>query len=81
MCYVEDNNSLGYYLLFDVPVVAYYLFFIYTFLRYGLRIMSHKPRLPIATQGGDTENLLDKEELIGGLAPQLHYKLYYNMQL
>lgn len=67
MCYVEDNNSLGYYLLFDVPVVAYYLFFVYTFLRYGLKVMSHKPRLPNAVEpGADTENLLDKDELIGG---------------
>lgn len=67
MCYVEDNNSLGYYLLFDVPVVAYYLFFVYTFLRYGLKVMSHKPRLPLTVEpGADTENLLDKDELIGG---------------
>jgi len=30
---------------------------------------------------GDQESLLNKDETIGGLSPQLHYKLYYNIQL
>ncbi|CDW83708.1 phosphatidylinositol-4-phosphate 5-kinase [Stylonychia lemnae] len=43
MCYVNDNNSTGYYLLFNVPIILYYLMFIYVFFMYGLPILRSKP--------------------------------------
>jgi hypothetical protein len=43
MCFVIDDNSFGYYLIFNIPIVIYILNFLYTYLRYGRPIIvSHK---------------------------------------
>jgi hypothetical protein len=37
---VVDDNSIGYYLLFNIPNFLYTLFFLYTFFRYERGFLS-----------------------------------------
>ncbi len=34
MCFVVDDDSMGYYLMFNIPVVLYTILFLYTFFKY-----------------------------------------------
>jgi len=39
MCFVIDDNSFGYYMIFNVPIVLYILFYLYTYCRFGRPII------------------------------------------
>lgn len=80
MCFVVDDNSLGYYLLFNIPIIIFTLFYLYTYCRFG-RPLSQRHHAAQKALGGDQESLIQKGDTIGGLAPQLHLKLYHNFQL
>ena len=80
MCFVIDDNSLGYYLLFNVPIILYILFFFYTYCFFGRPIIKRQHAASKAVNG-DQESLITKGDTIGGLPPLLHLKLFHNMQL
>eukprot|EP00347_Sterkiella_histriomuscorum_P012367 403368858 len=80
MCFVIDDNSIGYYLLFNIPILLYVLFFFYTYCVFG-RPINKRHHVAQKAVGGDQESLIQKNDTIGGISTQLHLKLYYNMQL
>ncbi|CDW74551.1 phosphatidylinositol-4-phosphate 5-kinase [Stylonychia lemnae] len=80
MCFVVDDNSMGYYLLFNVPILLYVVMFFYTYCRFGRPIVKRQ-EAALKASNGDQESLLQKEETIGGLSPHLHLKLYHNINL
>ena len=38
MCFVEDDNQLGFYIMLNMPFVVYALAFFYTYLSYGIKV-------------------------------------------
>lgn len=68
MCFVVDDNSLGYYLLFNIPIVLYTLFYLYTYCKYG-RPLNNRHHAAQKANGGDAETLISKGDTIGGLSP------------
>lgn len=54
MCFVVDDDSMGYYLMFNLPIGVYFLMFMYTWIRYEHSALSRKPVAPV-TAGADSE--------------------------
>jgi hypothetical protein len=83
MCFVIDDNSLGYYLIFIVPIVLYVLYFLYTYCRYMRPVLKRHQLIQAASGSGslDNQSLISKDTTVGGLNPSLHNKLYINIKL
>ena len=56
MCFVIDSDSLAYYLLFNIPIFIYIIFFIYTLIRFEIGIEKRKPVIVLDSE----QNLLPK---------------------
>lgn len=82
MCFVIDDNSFNYYLMFNIPITIYILTFLYVYIRYGMKIVSSH-NLAVKQKIIDEKeiNLIDKDITIGGLPLALHMKLYVNIRL
>lgn len=79
-----DDDSMGYYLLFNIPIGVYVLYFMYVYCRYGRKVMQDQHRFNKALElqkNNDTEHLVPVPTTVGGLSPLIHAKLYYNMSL
>lgn len=48
MCFVVDDDTLGYYLMFNLPIGLYFLMFMYTWIRYEHGALAKKPSAPVA---------------------------------
>ena len=46
MCFVVDDNSLGYYLMFNIPILVYAVMFLEVFILHGLPVILAKPDAP-----------------------------------
>lgn len=71
MCLVVDYEPIGYYLLFNIPIVIYFLAWILGIIKFERGIMQQKPYDPNAM---DMEgNLLPKPT--NALSPALYNKI------
>lgn len=69
-----DNDKVGYYLLFNIPVIIYTLLFIFTFFRYQRDYFAAAPPKPATDQ---EQNLIATSKL----PASLYNKLYQNMRI
>ena len=60
MCFVVDDNSLGYYLMFNIPILVYAIMFLLVFFMHGLPVILAKPDAP-KNAGDREETLIDKD--------------------
>ena len=74
MCFVIDNDSWGYYLFFNIPIIIYIGVFFYTIIRYEIGIERRKP---------PTHFLIDNEQQLipvqipsNCLSPTLYNKIH-----
>lgn len=51
MCFVIDDNSLGYYLLFNIPIIIYVILYFYTYCVFGRPIIKYHDVAKKAVQG------------------------------
>lgn len=82
LCFVVDDDSMGYYLMFNIPIVIYFLFFAYTYFAYEHGKFT-TPEQPVNRVVGDQEqNLLQNDKNSPqNLSPGLYNKLYQNMRI
>jgi hypothetical protein len=79
---VVDDDSTGYYLMFNIPIVIYFLFFVYTYFAYehGKFTTAEQPVDRIV--GDQEQNLLTNDKNIPSkLSPGLYNKIYTGMRL
>lgn len=83
LCFVVDDDSLGYYLMFNIPIVLYFLLFVYIFFAYEQGFMNAEQPKPKV--GADAEqNLLAAQKPTSGpasLSPSIYNKLHMNMKI
>ena len=74
-----DDDSMGYYLIFNIPIVIYTLFFIYSFFKYEKDFLYKKQPQAAGDHG---EILLGHQGVSASqLTPALYNKMYQNMRL
>ena len=58
LCFVVDDDSMGYYLMFNIPIIIYFLLFVFTFIKYEKGYLASQAPEPekSLTIGGDPEN-------------------------
>lgn len=71
LCFVVDDDPIGYYLMFNLPILVYLAAALYIEFKFGKEYMSPKQLDPAADQ------LLAKPKL----APSLYLKLHMNMKI
>lgn len=71
LCFVVDDDPIGYYLMFNIPIVVYLAAAIYIHVKFGKDYMPPKQIEQVADQ------LLAKPKL----APSLYNKLHMNMRI
>ena len=74
MCFVVDDDSLGYYLMFNIPIVLYFLIFLYTWIIYESSALKRKPVTNVP-HGADTEQNLLPKPSANTLTPALYNKI------
>lgn len=64
-CFVVDDDSLGYYIMLNFPIVVYVVVFIYVYFTYGRNLITSKKSLfnsnPNSEPGLSEHPLLDKD--------------------
>jgi hypothetical protein len=55
---VVDDDSLGYYLMFNIPIVIYLLAFIYVFFTYERGFLTAQQPAGVVSTGDAEQNLL-----------------------
>jgi hypothetical protein len=77
---VVDDDSLGYYLMFNIPIVLYFILFLYVLFACEQGYFSPTP----PAVKSDQENLLAQPVPAKGpatLSPSLYHKLHLNMKI
>ena len=74
-----DDDSMGYYLMFNIPIVIYFLLFTYTFFKYEKGYLADQAPAPL-TQN-DQEAPLAEKPNDKKLPAGLYHKLSMNMKI
>jgi len=76
---VVDDDSMGYYLMFNIPIVIYFLLFIFTFFKYEKGYLADQA--PAIQSNNDQEAPLAEKPDDKKLSLSLYNKLYMNMKI
>ena len=74
-----DDDSMGYYLMFNIPIVIYFLLFIFTFFKYEKGYLADQA--PAIQSNNDQEAPLAEKPDDKKLPLSLYNKLYMNMKI
>jgi hypothetical protein len=87
---VVDDDSMGYYLMFNIPIIIYFLLFVFTFFKYEKGYLASQAPEPVtnAAIGGDNETpaeplnpVVKAASAVKKINAQQYHKLYMNMKI
>ena len=81
LCSVVDDDAMGYYLMFNIPIVIYGLLFLYTFFKYEKGYLAEQAPVAVSQQDNDQEAPLAAKANDKKLSPALYHKLAMNMKI
>jgi hypothetical protein len=77
-----DDDSLGYYLMFNIPIVIYFLLFLYTFFKYEKGYLaSQAPEPAPAAIGADNETPAEPLNPVKPAAKKINANHYHKLQM